>query len=127
MRAVKDSLPAPSREGKESERPRSTGAVEPTAGIFPIESGKRITEAAWKGLLCSRNARPQKGWRGKRGIENWNVLARAIGTSGKSIAKQSEGRACEKVNDESSMSQVMSQPRARRDCRHPEPMAENGW
>ena len=35
-------------------------AVEPTAGILPIESGKRITEVAWKGLLYSHNARPQK-------------------------------------------------------------------
>jgi hypothetical protein len=48
MRAVKDSLPAPYGEGEESKRPRSMGAVEPTAGILPIESGKKIAEAAWR-------------------------------------------------------------------------------
>jgi hypothetical protein len=47
MRAVKDSLSTPYSEGEESERPRSTGAVEPTAGILLRESGKRGTEAVW--------------------------------------------------------------------------------
>jgi hypothetical protein len=48
MRAVKDGLPTPYAEVEESERPRSTGAVEPTAGILPIANGKRITEAVRK-------------------------------------------------------------------------------
>jgi len=47
MRAVKDSLSTPYRKGKESERPRSTGAVEPTAGILLRESGKKVTETVW--------------------------------------------------------------------------------
>jgi hypothetical protein len=134
MPAVKDSLPAPSREGEESERPRSTGTVEPTASILPIESEKRITEADRKGLLGSRNAWPEKGGIGSRqtillarrtrtmkrcsfdarsegqsgdslGREGVTVqrkkqeaFARLIGTSGKSIAKQSEGGRMRKLD-----------------------------
>jgi len=80
----------PPKDGGGKGEARSTGAVEPTAGILPIESGKRIAEAAWT-VLCARRAPT---------INRWSLAARTEGQSG-------EGIKC-KVNDPGSATHYLA-------------------
>ena len=64
MRAVKDGLPTPYAEVEESERPRSTGAVEPTAGILPNREWKEDHRGSLEGssVLAQRAASEGPHW-----------------------------------------------------------------